>query len=279
MEKLLLVDGSNLLFQMFYGMPSRIINKKGKPIQGTLGFIGALLKIIKEIQPTLTCVFFDGEHSNPRKELLPEYKTNRIDYTAVPEEDSPFSQLPDIYSALNYMKIPFIELKEFETDDYIAAYTLKYQNLMEIYIASWDSDFFSLINERVTVYRYKGKQSYYCTPTFIQQKLHILPEQYIFFKSLVGDKSDYITGIPKIGPITASKIVSTYSSISDLYQNGQKEPYFKYLLNKKSILERNYQLISFYQIRDYPFTLKELALPKELLSTHQVLKAIGLMEY
>ena len=52
MDKLLLVDGSNLLFQMFFGMPARIINSKGKAIQGTLGFVGALLKIIRKIEPT-----------------------------------------------------------------------------------------------------------------------------------------------------------------------------------------------------------------------------------
>ena len=105
MEKLLVVDGSNLLFQMFYGMPARIIGKQGQPIQGTVGFVGALLKIIRMTKPTHAVVVFDGECENPRGELDENYKGNRPDYSQMPEEDTPFSQLPDIYAALDYLGI------------------------------------------------------------------------------------------------------------------------------------------------------------------------------
>ena len=90
-SKLLIVDGSNLLFQMFFGMPSRIINKDGKAIQGTLGFVGALLKIIRMTAPTHAAVLFDGERENERKELDEDYKANREDYSLVSEEENPFS--------------------------------------------------------------------------------------------------------------------------------------------------------------------------------------------
>ena len=64
MDKLLIIDGSNLLFQMFFGMPARIVNKQGKSIQGVLGFVGALLKIIRRVEPSHVIVVFDGEHKN-----------------------------------------------------------------------------------------------------------------------------------------------------------------------------------------------------------------------
>ncbi|MCM1195768.1 MAG: flap endonuclease, partial [Roseburia sp.] len=213
MEKLLLVDGSNLLFQMFYGMPSRIINKEGKPIQGILGFVGALRKIITATQPTHICVLFDGEHENPRNTFYKEYKANRIDYSTMPVEDTPFQQLPDIYKALDFLNIPFKEIQDFEVDDYIASYTKTYQTQMEIVIASWDSDYFSLINERVKIYRYRGKKSYICDKQYLKDKLHITPDKYIFYKSLVGDSADNIKGIYKIGPVTAAKLVNCYASI------------------------------------------------------------------
>ena len=60
MRRLLLVDGMNLLFQMFYGMPARIVNADGKAIQGTLGFVGALLKILRATEPSHSLVIFDG---------------------------------------------------------------------------------------------------------------------------------------------------------------------------------------------------------------------------
>ena len=73
MKKLLIVDGSNLLFQMFYGMPARILGPAGQPIQGTLGFVGALLKIIRMVHPSYVLVAFDGECDNGRAALDENY--------------------------------------------------------------------------------------------------------------------------------------------------------------------------------------------------------------
>ena len=81
MKRFLLVDGSNLLFQMFFGMPSRIVNGEGRAIHGTLGFTGALLRMARMTSPTHIAVLFDGEHENDRKELLPDYKAGRRDFT------------------------------------------------------------------------------------------------------------------------------------------------------------------------------------------------------
>ena len=143
-NRFLIVDGSNLLFQMFFGMPARIVNKQGKPIQGTLGFVGALLKIIRKTEPTHVVVLFDGEHENARSRLNTDYKANRPVYSKIPEEKNPFSQLPDIYAALDYLGIKFAETEICETDDWIAGYALTYGEEMDIVIASFDSDFFSL---------------------------------------------------------------------------------------------------------------------------------------
>ena len=162
MKKLLVVDGMNLHFQMFFGMPSRIINKDGKAIQGVLGFIGAFIKIIITTNPTHIVVLFDGEHDNSRTELLPEYKANRIDYGALPEAENPFSQLQDVYDALSFMKIKYVEIADFETDDVIAKYVYTYQNDCEIAISSFDSDFFQLINEKVKILRYRGEKTVIC---------------------------------------------------------------------------------------------------------------------
>ena len=95
-DKLLIIDGHNLLFQMFFGMPSRIVSRDGRPIQGVIGFVGALIKIIKQVNPQHVVVLFDGEHENKRVDILSEYKANRIDYSLVAEEDNPFTQLEDI---------------------------------------------------------------------------------------------------------------------------------------------------------------------------------------
>lgn len=142
MDKLLLVDGSNLLFQMFYGMPARIVGKSGKLIHGTLGFVGALLKILKMTEPTHLIVLFDGECENERKAIDGDYKANRPDYSDMAEEETPFCQLPDIYAALDYLKIAHTETRTCETDDVIAAYALQNRANMQVVVSSFDSDFF-----------------------------------------------------------------------------------------------------------------------------------------
>ena len=127
--KLLIVDGSNLLFQMFYGMPARIIGAEGKAIQGTLGFVGALLKMIRAVSPTHVFVAFDGECENARTEIDSDYKANRPDYQDVPEEETPFSQLPDIFRALDYLGIRYAETVCCEADDWVAGYARRCGNL------------------------------------------------------------------------------------------------------------------------------------------------------
>lgn len=166
MNRLLIVDGSNLLFQMFFGMPSRITNSEGKAIQGTFGFVGALLKIIRRTEPTHIVILFDGEHENERSALDSDYKANRVDYSETPEEETPFSQLPDVYAALDYLGIKHTETIACETDDLIAGYALTYGKENEIVISSFDSDFFQLITDKVSVLRYPSLEIE--PPTFEQ---------------------------------------------------------------------------------------------------------------
>ncbi len=93
-NKLLIIDGSNLLFQMFFGMPSRIINKDGKAIQGTLGFVGALLKIIRMTNPTHIAVLFDGECENERRELTRTIRQTARTLAKLPRKITLFHSCP-----------------------------------------------------------------------------------------------------------------------------------------------------------------------------------------
>ena len=156
MRKLLIIDGHNLLFQMFFGMPSRIVNKDGKDIQGTLGFVGAMLKIVKMINPTHLVILFDSEHESIRTKVNPDYKANRTIYSTVADEDNPYSQLNDVYAALEFLRIKHIETTEYEADDVISSYAIRYEKEIEIVISSFDSDFFQLIDDNVSVLRYRG---------------------------------------------------------------------------------------------------------------------------
>lgn len=277
-NRLLIVDGSNLLFQMFFGMPSRITNSEGKAIQGTLGFVGALLKIIRRAEPTQITVLFDGEHKNERTELNADYKANRVDYSQTPEEDSPFSQLPDVYAALDYMGIKHTETTVCETDDWIAGYAHTYGDNNEIIVTSFDSDFFQLITENISILKYRGDNTVTCTPAYLREKFGIEPSQYADFKSLTGDASDNIKGADKVGPKTASSLLSEFGNLENIILNAEaiKKPSIREsIIRNADRLRTNYKLIKLEGAVPLPFTMEELPYTYDGATTNEVLKGIG----
>lgn len=279
MNKFLIVDGSNLLFQMFYGMPSRIVNKDGKAIQGTLGFVGALLKIIRQVKPTHAVVLFDGEHHNERKDIDENYKANRPDFSQMPEEETPFSQIPDIYKALDFLSIQHTETTVCETDDVVAAYALRYGKDMPIVISSFDSDFFQLITENVSVLRYRGENSCICDKAYLREKFDIEPCQYADFKALTGDNADNIKGANKIGPKTASALIKQFGSLDNLLQNAEsieKKSARESVMEARERLKINQCLITLNGCAELPFALEELSFADTGATTNQTLTAIGL---
>ena len=280
MTKLLLVDGSNLLFQMFYGMPSRIIGKDGTAIQGTLGFVGALLKILRGINPTHVLVMFDGECKNIRKELNSDYKANRPDFSELPEEEVPFSQLPAIYRALDFLGIRHTETTDCETDDIIAAYALTYGKDFDVVISSFDSDFFQLISDKVSVLRYRGDNTVICTPDYIRSKLGIEPSQYADHKSLTGDSSDNIKGADKVGPKTATELIREFGTLEGVIENADniKKPSVKAsILSSIERLRLNYRLIKLDAGACLPFEFNALEYHYSGITTTQVLRGIALI--
>jgi len=279
MEKLLLVDGSNLLFQMFYGMPARIVSRDGKAIQGTLGFVGALLKILRRVQPDYVAVIFDGEYTSYRMELDDNYKANRMDYSKIQEEETPFSQLPDIFRGLKQLEISYWETTACEADDILAGYALTYGKRMDIVIVSQDSDLFQLVGEHVRIFRYRGEKSVLCDDAYIREKYGIEPKQYAAFKSLTGDPSDNIRGVDKIGPKTASALLKQFGSLDRLlveYDSITKPSIRASIQQNAERIQKNYQLICLTGHEKLPFLLNSLRYRDKGFTTTQVLQQIGL---
>lgn len=276
MQKLLIVDGSNLLFQMFCGMPARILNRHGKAIQGTLGFTGALLKILRMTKPTHAAVLFDGECSNERRELDADYKANR---PPLSEEESPFSQLPDVYRVLDYLQIPHAETTCCEFDDWAAAYALNRQPDTQVIIVSQDSDFFQLICEDVQILRYRGDRSVLCDRAYIREKLGIAPEQYADFKSLTGDTADNIRGAEKVGPKTAAALLQQFGDLETILSHVDTigKPSIRASVSKSADrLRLNYRLIKLIGQATQPFSMSELTYAPTELTTSQILTHLDL---
>ena len=287
-NKILIVDGSNLLFQMFFGMPARIYNEDGIGIWGVLGFVGALLKIVRQTEPTHVAVLFDGESENERRDLDSDYKSNRVDYSEVEEEENPFSQLPYIYEALDFLGIAHAETTDCETDDWIASYVNRYagrcqengiDDESEIVISSFDSDFFQLLSEKVSILRYRGDNSVICTPESLQEKFGIKPEQYADFKSMTGDKADNIVGADKIGPKTASALLQEFGTLTSILENAEsikKNAVRESIIKNRERLLLNLKLIKLEGVFKLPFDLAEMKYSYNGITTTEVLRGIGL---
>lgn len=280
MDKLLLVDGSNLLFQMFFGMPARIFNRNGKAIHGTIGFVGALLKIIRQVKPTHIAVLFDGEHENGRKTLNADYKANRPDYGKLPDEDCPFTQLPDIYAALDCLNIKHAETETCETDDWIAGYALSYGQNAEIVISSFDSDYFQLLTDNVSVLRYRGVKTEIYTPDYLVSQLGITPAQYADFKSLVGDGADNIRGADKIGPKTAAALLSRFGTLDNIIASAdeiERPSIRNAVIGNADRLLTNYKLIKLTGGAALPFKWNELLFGGASFTSTEILYKTGLL--
>lgn len=279
MDRLLMVDGHNLLFQMFYGMPARILGKNGKSIQGTLGFVGALIKILKQTEPTHVVVLFDKEQHNARTELLPDYKANRIDYSQMPEEESPFSQLEDVYRALDYMGIQHTEVSDGEVDDAIAAYVFTYRRDMQILISSFDSDYFQLIDDHVSVLRYRGKHTIICDKCYLYDKFGIESGQYADWKCLTGDSADNIKGVRMIGPKTASALLQRFGTLEQLVARSaeiERQCIRDAIEASSQQLMINQKLIKLSGNAKIPFPVEQLLYRYNGVQTNAVLQGINL---
>lgn len=247
-KKMVLIDGNNLLFRMFFGIPNKIYDKSGNMVQGTIGFIGSILKYIREYSPDSLIVVFDSEIPSDKYIGDSSYKKNRVmDYGELSDEQNPFTQLPDIKKCLDYMGIVNLEIPQCEADDIIATICKKYYSLYDqIAIISTDKDYFQLINDKILVICPRGKNTVIYTNDLLFEKFGVYSKDYIFFSSLIGDKSDNILGIKGIGKITAAELVNEYNDINDLFNhiNTLKPGIAKKLEGEKTHLQRNIYLIS-----------------------------------
>lgn len=266
METLLIIDGNNLLFQMFYGMPSKIYNKSGKTIHATIGFVSYLLKQIKLLNATKVVVVFDSEGSLEREDEYSDYKKNRVNnWDDLPDDEVPFNEEKYIVKCLNYLNINTIYSKGMEADDVIASLTKLYEKEIKVIISSFDSDFFQLINDNVSVIRYRGKNTVFYDKELFYDKFAFEPSKYVLYKALVGDNSDNIKGVKGIGKIRATSLVKLINKIDDIENLDINEKIKLNLLSDLDILKRNIKLIELkykdignYNIDDFCFDLNKV---------------------
>ena len=213
MDKLFIVDGNSLIFRAFYALPP-MYNSARTPTNAVFGFVKMLINIIVKNQPEYMAVAFDAGKHTFRHNLFAEYKGTRK-----PMPDELIAQLPIVKDILKQMNITVIEIPEIEADDIIGSLSKKYD--IEKVLISGDRDLLQLINPKCRVWlTQKGLTEIAdLDEAGLKEKYGIEPYQVIEMKSIMGDSSDNIPGVKGIGEKTATKLITEYGNLDNIYQN------------------------------------------------------------
>ena len=237
-DRVLLIDGLNLFFRNFAMM--NFVNEQGVHIGGLGGFIRSLNSLINQIKPTSVYVVFDGTGSSVnRKNLLPEYKsgrnlariTNWDSFDSLEDEhDSKIDQIVRLIHYLKCLPVKTLSLDKVEADDIIAYLSniLPNKHNSQVFIVSNDKDFVQLVDEKVILFR-PGDKEYY-TKKMVKEKFGVLAENFILYKTLLGDQSDKVAGVKGLGekgllkkfPELAERIL-TFQDIIEISAAKHKE--------------------------------------------------------
>lgn len=217
-KKLVIIDGKSVFYRGYYAMPN-LSTKDGKPTGGVFGFATMALEVIKRLKPDYVAVAWDKPKTNIRKrlELYPEYKAGRKPAPADFKE-----QIPILHELLQAFGWPLYELDDYEADDIMGALAVQAAAKgIETLLVTSDMDMLQLVNSQVHVYALKTGLSNIelYSPKSFEAKYGIRVDQFLDLKSLKGDSSDNIPGVPGIGEKGALELLKTYETLDNIYQN------------------------------------------------------------
>ncbi|MBP5246271.1 MAG: DNA polymerase I [Fibrobacter sp.] len=220
-RKLLLLDSFALAFRMFYAYAKNpLVNKDGLDVSLVHGYWGAVLRILAKHKPTHFAIVTDVGAPTFRHELYPEYKANR---GPMPEEMA--KQMPLLEEIIHASGLPLLSEKGYEADDVMAAAAeVAYKEGFEqILLVTKDKDLSQVVNDRIHLFHLeKGADGIDFGPEQVKEKFGVPPEQIRDYLALMGDSSDNVPGVAKVGPKTAVQLLQEYGSIDNLYENLDK---------------------------------------------------------
>ena len=206
---LVLVDGSSYLYRAFHALPP-LTNSRGEPTGAVLGVINMLLKFMRETAPARIAVVFDAPGKTFRDELYAEYKSHRP-----PMPDDLRAQVAPLLDIVRALGLPLLRIEGVEADDVIGTLARRAADAGQtVLISTGDKDMCQLVGPKITLVNTMSGSVY--DRDGVKAKFDVWPEQMIDYLALVGDSSDNIPGIDKVGPKTAAKWLGQYTSLDNL---------------------------------------------------------------
>lgn len=215
-RKLVLIDGHSILNRAFYGVPD-LTNGKGLHTNAVYGFLNIMFRILEEEQPDYLTVAFDVHAPTFRHEIYKDYKGTR---KPMPQELR--EQVPVMKQMLQAMGVCIVEKAGLEADDILGTIAKRGEREgMEVSLVSGDRDLLQIAAEHIKIRIPKTKggkteiEDYYAKD--VEDRYHVTPVQFIDLKALMGDASDNIPGVPKVGEKTAEELMVQFGSLDDIY--------------------------------------------------------------
>ncbi len=213
--KLILVDGSSYLFRAFHALPP-LTNSKGAPTGAVYGVINMLKTLLEQYQPEQVAMVFDAKGKTFRDDLYADYKANR---PPMPEELR--SQIAPLHAIIKALGIPLIVHPGVEADDVIGTLALQAAEMeIPVLISTGDKDMAQLVGPAVTLINTMNNSI--MDRTGVEEKFGVMPERIIDYLALIGDTSDNVPGVPKVGPKTAVKWLNQYGSLEQIIQHADQ---------------------------------------------------------
>ena len=211
----MLVDGSSYLFRAFHALPP-LVNSKGQPTGAIKGVISMIRKLIADNPEHNVAIVFDAKGKTFRNDLYQAYKATRP-----PMPDDLRSQIQPIHDIVRLMGLPLLMQEGVEADDIIGTLAKQGTDLqVDVLISTGDKDMAQLVNEHVTLINTMTDTR--MDIQGVKDKFGVLPDQIIDYLALMGDTSDNIPGVPKVGPKTAVKWLNEYGSLDNIIANAHE---------------------------------------------------------
>lgn len=262
MDKLVLIDGNSLLNRAYYATPI-FTNRNGMPTNAIFGFVKLLFKIIDDLNPEYLVVAFDLKAPTFRHKMFSGYKATRK-----PMPDDLALQVEPLKNVLRAMKIAICEKEGVEADDVIG--TLSNMFDVHSYIYTGDRDSFQLVDNKTDVYYTKRGVSDLQKLNIdnFKAEVGINPPQVIDLKSLMGDKSDNIPGVPGVGEKIAHNLLEKYGTLNGVYENIDeiKGLLKENLVNNKQTALMSYTLATIDRKCGIELNLQDCVTPKKFNS-------------
>lgn len=217
-KKLAIIDGKSVFYRGYYAMPALALSD-GTPTGGVYGFAAMSLELIKKLKPDYVCVAWDKPKTNIRKRLKvhPEYKAGRK-----PAPPDFYKQIPLLNEMLKAFSWPLYEYDDYEADDIMHTLAIKGEKAgLEVMLITSDLDALQSVSEHVHVHALKKGFSNierFDIKAF-EGKYGISVDQFLDLKSLKGDSSDNIPGVPGVGEKTAAQLLKEYKTLDGVYEN------------------------------------------------------------